>query len=84
MAEPDYTFDLDKEEELMNETKEPDTPKTGEAESFIKERDQPEEDQLAKVLHATSMPTLEDQVAQADTKLISEMGISPREGTVQT
>eukprot|EP00975_Prorocentrum_lima_P004715 1026513-Prorocentrum_lima.AAC.1 len=61
MAEPDYSFDPDKEEELMAEAKEPDTPKTGEAESFIKERDQTEEDQLLKILHERSMPTLEDQ-----------------------
>eukprot|EP00975_Prorocentrum_lima_P044586 9342017-Prorocentrum_lima.AAC.1 len=51
MAEPDYSFDPDKEEELMTETKEPDTPKTGEAESFIKERDQTEEDLLLNILH---------------------------------
>eukprot|EP00975_Prorocentrum_lima_P058302 12235716-Prorocentrum_lima.AAC.1 len=41
-------FEPDKEEKLMNEAKETDTPKTGEADPFIKERDQSEEDQLLK------------------------------------
>eukprot|EP00975_Prorocentrum_lima_P023407 4922644-Prorocentrum_lima.AAC.1 len=60
----------------MNEARPSDTPKTGEdephpfkpgeAEPFIKERDKFEEDQLLKVLHETSMPVLEDQVAQVD------------------
>eukprot|EP00975_Prorocentrum_lima_P018454 3885764-Prorocentrum_lima.AAC.1 len=67
MAEPDYSFDPDKGEELMADAKEPYTPERGEAESFIKERDQTEEDQLLKILNKTSMPTLEDQVAQVDT-----------------
>eukprot|EP00975_Prorocentrum_lima_P001251 270414-Prorocentrum_lima.AAC.1 len=45
---------------------EPGTSKSGEAEPLIKELDQFEEDQLLKVLHETSMPTLEGQVAQVD------------------
>eukprot|EP00975_Prorocentrum_lima_P049293 10313423-Prorocentrum_lima.AAC.1 len=57
----------------MTEAKETDTPKTGEAEPCIKERDQFEEDQLLKILHEASMPVLEDQVAQVETALISEM-----------
>eukprot|EP00975_Prorocentrum_lima_P013319 2828237-Prorocentrum_lima.AAC.1 len=61
MEEPDYSFDPDKEEEFMAEAKEPGTPKPGEAESFIKERDQSEVDQSLNILHETSMPTLEDQ-----------------------
>eukprot|EP00975_Prorocentrum_lima_P064499 12897944-Prorocentrum_lima.AAC.1 len=61
MAEPDYFFDPDKEE-LLKEAKETDTPKTGEAEPFIKERDQIEGDQL--LTHDACMPVLEDQVAQ--------------------
>eukprot|EP00975_Prorocentrum_lima_P071400 12937427-Prorocentrum_lima.AAC.1 len=64
MAEPDYFFNPDKEEELMSGEKPPDTLKTGDAEPPIKERDQFEEDQLLNVLHETSMPMLEDQVAQ--------------------
>eukprot|EP00975_Prorocentrum_lima_P009375 1994232-Prorocentrum_lima.AAC.1 len=44
----------------------PSTSKSGEAEPCIKERDTFEEDQLLKVLHATSMPVLENQVAQVD------------------
>eukprot|EP00975_Prorocentrum_lima_P036941 7775633-Prorocentrum_lima.AAC.1 len=44
----------------------PGTSKSGEAEPFIKERGKFEEDQLLKVLHETSMPVLEDQVAQVD------------------
>eukprot|EP00975_Prorocentrum_lima_P032744 6876346-Prorocentrum_lima.AAC.1 len=66
MAEPDDFFDPDEEEYLMGKVKEY-TPKTGEAEPFIKEKDQREEDQLLKVLHEVSMPTLEDKVAQVDT-----------------
>eukprot|EP00975_Prorocentrum_lima_P040689 8541638-Prorocentrum_lima.AAC.1 len=66
MAEPDYFFDPNKEEELMGEEKPPDTLKTG---AFIKEWDQFEEYQLLKVLHETSMPMLEDQVAQVDKRL---------------
>eukprot|EP00975_Prorocentrum_lima_P010118 2156396-Prorocentrum_lima.AAC.1 len=60
----------------MNEARPSDTPKTwedepatstpGEAEPFIKERDTFEEDQLLQVLHETSIPVLEDQVAQVD------------------
>eukprot|EP00975_Prorocentrum_lima_P027134 5703996-Prorocentrum_lima.AAC.1 len=73
MVEPDYFFNPDKEEELMTEAKEPDIPKTGEAEQVIKEHDQFEEDQLLKVLHETSIPMLEDKIAPANTKLISEM-----------
>eukprot|EP00975_Prorocentrum_lima_P053706 11268348-Prorocentrum_lima.AAC.1 len=46
---------------------EPDTSTSGEAEPFIKERDKLEEDQLLKVLHETSVPVLEDQVAHVDT-----------------
>eukprot|EP00975_Prorocentrum_lima_P024222 5097271-Prorocentrum_lima.AAC.1 len=46
------------------------TPKNGEAEPFIKGRDQLEADQLLKVLHEVFMPTLEDKVAQADAKRI--------------
>eukprot|EP00975_Prorocentrum_lima_P002000 434863-Prorocentrum_lima.AAC.1 len=46
----------------------PGTFKSGEAESFIKERDEFEENQLSKVLHEVSIPALEDQVAQ-----VSEM-----------
>eukprot|EP00975_Prorocentrum_lima_P044833 9390495-Prorocentrum_lima.AAC.1 len=71
MAEHDYFFDPGKEEDLMNDVRPPDTPKTGEAapdtpktgevEPFIKEQDTFEEDQLLKVLHETSMPVLEDQ-----------------------
>eukprot|EP00975_Prorocentrum_lima_P039857 8372818-Prorocentrum_lima.AAC.1 len=74
MAEPDYHFDPDKEEELMKEERpadtlksgeaEPNTSKSREAEPFIKERDNIEEDQLLNVLHEASMPVLEDQVAQ--------------------
>eukprot|EP00975_Prorocentrum_lima_P019281 4059053-Prorocentrum_lima.AAC.1 len=60
MAEPDYFFDPDKEEDLMDKVKE-DTPKKGEAEPCIKEEDQLEEDQLLEVLHEVSMPTLEDK-----------------------
>eukprot|EP00975_Prorocentrum_lima_P033773 7089532-Prorocentrum_lima.AAC.1 len=50
---------------------EPGTSKSGEAEPFIKERDKFEEDQLLMVLHETSMPALEDQVAQVDKRLLS-------------
>eukprot|EP00975_Prorocentrum_lima_P051914 10870310-Prorocentrum_lima.AAC.1 len=60
MAEPDYFFDRDKEEDLMDEFKD-DTLKRGEAEPFIKGRDQLEENQLLKVLHEVSMPSLEDK-----------------------
>eukprot|EP00975_Prorocentrum_lima_P011931 2535697-Prorocentrum_lima.AAC.1 len=56
MAEPDYHIDPDKEEELVKEEGPADTSKSGEAEPFIKERDNFEEDQLLKVLHETSMP----------------------------
>eukprot|EP00975_Prorocentrum_lima_P038497 8090257-Prorocentrum_lima.AAC.1 len=45
---------------------EPGTSQTGEAEPSIKERDIFDEYQRLKVLHATSMPVLEDQVAQVD------------------
>eukprot|EP00975_Prorocentrum_lima_P038162 8024498-Prorocentrum_lima.AAC.1 len=62
MAEPDYFFDPDREEELMDKVKE-DTPKKGEAEPFIEERDQLEEDQLHDVLQEVSMPSSEDKVA---------------------
>eukprot|EP00975_Prorocentrum_lima_P031625 6639640-Prorocentrum_lima.AAC.1 len=72
MAEPDYFFNPDKEEELMNETTEPDIRKTGEVEPFIKEKDYFEDDQLLKVLHETSMPMLKDKIAHVSTKLISE------------
>eukprot|EP00975_Prorocentrum_lima_P000238 49800-Prorocentrum_lima.AAC.1 len=41
-------------------------PSHGEAEPFIKDRDKFEEDQLLNVLHETSMPVLEVQVAQVD------------------
>eukprot|EP00975_Prorocentrum_lima_P012329 2612860-Prorocentrum_lima.AAC.1 len=57
----------------MDEASKLDTLKTGEAEPYIKERDQLDEDQLLKVLHGASMPMLEDQVTQVDTKLVSEM-----------
>eukprot|EP00975_Prorocentrum_lima_P023247 4890056-Prorocentrum_lima.AAC.1 len=60
MAEPDYFFDPE-EEELMNEAKGTHSPKTGEAEPFIKEKDQLEEDQLLNVLYETTMPMLEDK-----------------------
>eukprot|EP00975_Prorocentrum_lima_P041615 8742470-Prorocentrum_lima.AAC.1 len=76
MAEPDDHFDPDKEEDLMKEDRpehtlrpgeaEPGTSKPGEAEPFMKERDTFGEDQLLNVLHETSMPVLEDQVAQVD------------------
>eukprot|EP00975_Prorocentrum_lima_P042286 8885885-Prorocentrum_lima.AAC.1 len=61
MAEPDYFFDPDKEEEFMNEAKETAIPQTGEAEPLIKGKDQFEEDQLLNVLHGTSMPVLEEK-----------------------
>eukprot|EP00975_Prorocentrum_lima_P065246 12902330-Prorocentrum_lima.AAC.1 len=74
MAETDYHFDPDHEEELSKEEgpadiiksgeAEPGTSKSGEAEPFIKERDTFEEDHLLKVLHETAMPALEDQVAE--------------------
>eukprot|EP00975_Prorocentrum_lima_P047037 9835050-Prorocentrum_lima.AAC.1 len=50
MAAPDYHFYPDKEEELMNEARPSYTLKTGEAEPFIKERGNFEEDQLLKEL----------------------------------
>eukprot|EP00975_Prorocentrum_lima_P068761 12922424-Prorocentrum_lima.AAC.1 len=53
-------------ETVKSEEADPGTSKTGEAESVIKERDKFEEYQLMKVLHETSTPALEDQVAQVD------------------
>eukprot|EP00975_Prorocentrum_lima_P014092 2993623-Prorocentrum_lima.AAC.1 len=60
----------------------PNTLKSGEAEPFIKERDKGEEDKLLKVLHETSMPVLEDQVAQVDKGLVSEMEEHTRNGHI--
>eukprot|EP00975_Prorocentrum_lima_P057066 11972277-Prorocentrum_lima.AAC.1 len=57
----------------MKEESKPYALKKGEAGPFIKERDEFEEDQQLKVLHGTSMPMFEDQVAQVDTKLVSDM-----------
>eukprot|EP00975_Prorocentrum_lima_P043851 9197052-Prorocentrum_lima.AAC.1 len=65
----------------MNEARPSDTPKTGEDEPFIRERDT-FEDQLLKVLHETSMPVLEDQVAQVDKRLVSEMKVHIRNGYI--
>eukprot|EP00975_Prorocentrum_lima_P067458 12915045-Prorocentrum_lima.AAC.1 len=56
----------------MEEVKE-DTHQRGEAEPFIKERGQLEDDQLLKVLHEVSMPSLEDKVARVDTQKVADM-----------
>eukprot|EP00975_Prorocentrum_lima_P018738 3947321-Prorocentrum_lima.AAC.1 len=74
-------FNPAKEEYLMEDIKE-DIPKEREVESFLKGKDQLEEDQLLKELHEVSIPTLEDKVARVGMTQIAEMYEHIRNGHI--